>query len=56
MTSPSDTADIREWNTWMLPIAARYPKNPDHPFCASHTYDTLQCRLAEFCPEALAAD
>ena len=56
MTSPSDTADIREWNTWMLPIAARYPKNPDHPFCASHTYDALQCRLAEFCPEALAAD
>ena len=53
LTSP---ADIRGRNNWSLPIAARYPRNPDHPFCTGHTYDALQCGLPEFSPEALAAD
>lgn len=56
MTLPADVADIREWNDWSLPIASRYPKNPDHPFCTGHTYDALQCGLPEFSPEALSAD
>ena len=49
-------ADFRKWNDWSLPIAARYPKNPSHPFCTGHTYDPLQCGLPEFSPETLAAD
>ena len=53
MTSP---ADIREWNDWAIPIASRYPKNPDHPFCTGHTYNPLECGLPFGSPEATAAD